>query len=56
MSHIGDTSAWIKCVYCGSIKIKCQECNRFFHTSRKNHIYCSDRCRTRKSRKRKPPN
>lgn len=51
MSQIGEH----KCVMCGSIKKECAECGCLFHTSRKNHFYCSDRCRTRKSRKKKAP-
>lgn len=51
MSQIGEQ----KCVMCGAIKKECAECGFLFHTSRKNHVYCSDRCRTRKSRNKKAP-
>jgi len=39
-----------KCTYCGSSLKKCVQCERWFHSARKNHIYCSSRCRTRKRR------
>lgn len=39
------------CTYCGAKLKKCVECGEYFCAARKDHIYCSARCRTRKLRR-----
>jgi len=39
------------CTYCNSKLIKCIECDNWFCSKRKDHVMCSTRCRTRKSRR-----
>lgn len=54
MSQIGVTKD-CKCIYCGAGKKECVQCGSYFYTTRKGHLFCSDRCRTRKSRNKKAP-
>lgn len=39
------------CTYCGSRLKKCKDCKDWFCATRKDNIYCSSKCRTRRFRK-----
>jgi len=39
------------CTYCNSKLKECLECGEWFYPKREDHVRCSDKCRTRKSRR-----
>ena len=50
MSQIRVTAKGL-CIYCKSKLKECLECGEMFSPKREDHVRCSSKCRTRKSRR-----